>query len=75
MEGPVPWSPSFIFIFESLASMHLRNAVYLSRAYKRTEERVVKHNVIPLTERTKLRISRLYPYNSTVSRRTVLVDP
>ena len=75
MEGPVPWNLSFIFIFESLASMYIRNAVYLSRAYKRTGERVVKHNVVPLIERTKLRISRLYPYNSTVRRRTVLVDP
>jgi len=75
MERPVPWNISFTFTFQSLALIYVRNALYLSGVYKCPEERVVKHNVVSLTERTKLRISRLYPYNSTARRRTVLVDP
>ena len=75
MEGSAPWNVSFTCMFESLASIYVRNAVYLSRVYKCPEERVLKHNVVSLTKRTKFRISRLYPYNSTVRRRTVLVDP
>jgi len=71
MEGPVPWNLSFTFMLESQAGIYVRNAVYLSRVYKFTVERVLKRNVVSLTERTKLRIYRLYPYNSTVRRRTV----